>query len=109
MRALLEHPAGAEAAVVGSPHAIRGNLVKAFVVLRPGYAPSRALADDLSQLTRADLTPYNAPRILEFVSELPKMISGKIRRIELRSREVEARSGKAHGPEEYFFDEVRKA
>ena len=107
--ALLEHPAVAEAAVVGSPHAIRGNVVKAFVVLRPGRAPSKALADDLFQFTRANLTPYKAPKIIEFVSELPKTISGKIRRVELRSKEVEARSGPSRKPEEYFFEEVRKA
>ncbi len=106
--ALLEHPAVAEAAVVGSPHAIRGNVVKAFVVLRPGHAPSRALADDLFQFTRANLTPYKAPKILEFVTELPKTISGKIRRVELRSREVEARSGTEPQPDEYFYEDVRK-
>ncbi len=106
--ALLEHPAVAEAAVVGSPHVIRGNVVKAFVVLRPGHTPSKALADDLFQFTRANLTPYKAPKILEFVTELPKTISGKIRRVELRSREVEARSGTARQPQEYFYEDVRK-
>ncbi len=106
--ALLEHPAVAEAAVVGSPHAIRGNVVKAFVVLRPGQVPSRALADDLFQFTRANLTPYKSPKIIEFVTELPKTISGKIRRVELRSKEVEARAASSRHPEEYFYEEVRK-
>ena len=106
--ALLEHPAVAEAAVVGSPHAIRGNVVKAFVVLRPGYAASRALADDLFHFTRTNLAPYKAPKILEFVTDLPKTISGKIRRVELRSKEVEARAEPAGKPNEYFYEEVRK-
>ncbi len=99
----------AEAAVVGSPHAIRGNVVKAFVVLRPERRPSKALADDLFQFTRANLTPYKAPKIIEFVAELPKTISGKIHRVELRSTEVEARAAAGRKPEEYFLEDARKA
>lgn len=106
---LVEHPAVAEAAVVGSPHPIRGNLVKAFVVLRPGHEPSAQLAKEIFEFTRKNLAPYKAPKILEFVAELPKTISGKIRRIELRAKEVGAKDSGTRGPHEYFYDELRKA
>ena len=83
---LLEHPAVVEAAVVGVPHPIKGQEIKAFVLLLPGTAPTAALAHELLAYGRTNLAPYKAPRILEFVAELPKTISGKIRRVELRAR-----------------------
>ena len=83
---LLEHPAVVEAAVVGVPHAIKGHEIKAFVLLAAGTAPTPALAQELLAYGRAHLAPYKAPRHLEFVDELPKTISGKIRRVELRAR-----------------------
>ena len=87
----MEHPAVAETAVVGSPHATRGNVVKAFVILKSGYSPSRELADEVFQFARGRLASYKVPRLLEFAPELPKTISGKIRRVELRAGEIESK------------------
>jgi acyl-coenzyme A synthetase/AMP-(fatty) acid ligase len=84
--ALIEHPAVVEAAVVGVPHLIKGHEIKAFVLLAPATAPSAALAEELFAFSRAQLALYKMPRILEFVVELPKTISGKIRRVELRAQ-----------------------
>ena len=88
--ALLEHPAVAESAVVGSPDEMRGNVVKAFVILKPDYVPSDELTLSLQEHVRNTTAPYKYPRLVEFVSELPKTISGKIRRTELRQREVKS-------------------
>lgn len=85
--ALLEHDAVAESAVVASPDEIRGAIVKAFVILVPGYQPSPALVEALQEHVKRVTAPYKYPREIEFVTELPKTISGKIRRIELRQRE----------------------
>lgn len=85
--ALIEHAAVAEAAVVASPDAVRGELVKAFVILAPGYIPSHALAAEIQAHVKQSTAPYKYPREIEFVNELPKTISGKIRRVELRERE----------------------
>ena len=87
--ALVEHPAVAEAAVVGKADALRGAIVKAFVVLAPGNQATAALAGDLQEHVRRVTAPYKYPREVEFVEELPKTISGKIRRTELRQRERE--------------------
>jgi len=90
--ALIEHPAVAESAVVASPDAIRGDIVKAFVILKPGYVPSEELTRSLQEHVRRVTAPYKYPRAIEYVSELPKTISGKIRRVELRQRELERAS-----------------
>ena len=90
--ALIEHAAVAESAVVASPDEMRGAIVKAFVVLAPGYQPSSALATS-SRSTSNNLTaPYKYPRDIEFVTDLPKTISGKIRRVELRQREIASKA-----------------
>ena len=86
--ALLEHPSVQEAAVVGSPDRIRGMVVKAFVVLKKGYEPSDSLIKDLKTYVKRTTAPYKYPRLIEFVPELPKTISGKIKRNELRASEL---------------------
>ena len=82
----LEHPAVAEAAAVAAPDERRGNVVKAFVVLAAGHDPSERLAEEIKGFVREQLSAYAYPRLIEFVPELPKTLTGKIRRIELRER-----------------------
>ena len=88
----LEHPAVAEAAVVASPDERRGSVVKAFIVLADGREPSERLAEEIRALVRERLSAYAYPRRIEFTVELPKTLTGKIRRIELRQREAEQRA-----------------
>lgn len=85
--ALIEHPAVAESAVVSSPDPDRGEVVKAFVVLSSDYQASDELIVELQKHVKKVTAPYKYPRKLEFVSELPKTVSGKIRRVELREAE----------------------
>ncbi|MGI6168906.1 MAG: AMP-binding protein [Christensenellales bacterium] len=82
--ALIEHPAVLETAITGVPHPERGQVVKATVVLAKGYRPSDDLAKELQEHVKKVTAPYKYPRIIDFVEELPKTISGKIRRVELR-------------------------
>ena len=89
---LMEHPAVLECAITGVPDPDRGQVVKATVVLARGYAASEALKIELQNYVKTHTAPYKYPRILEFVTELPKTISGKIRRVEIRQ-------GKSTGPE----------
>ena len=83
----LEHPAVREAAAVASPDDLRGSVVKAFIILSDGYRGSDELADEIKSFVRDRLSAYAYPRKLEFVTELPKTLTGKIRRIELRNAE----------------------
>ena len=85
--ALIEHPAVAESAVVSSPDETRGEVVKAFVVLAPRYTGSEALEKTLQEHVKQATAPYKYPRKIEFVESLPKTVSGKIRRIDLRKHE----------------------
>jgi 2-aminobenzoate-CoA ligase len=81
-----EHPAVAESAVVAAPDALRGFVVKAFVVLKPGREASEALTQELQEHCKRELAPYKYPRTVEFVERLPRTETGKIRRFELRER-----------------------
>jgi acyl-coenzyme A synthetase/AMP-(fatty) acid ligase len=83
--ALVSHPAVAEAAAVAAPDEVRGQVVRAVVVLRDGYAPGAALAEELQEHVQAETAPYKYPRIVDFAPELPKTPSGKIKRAELRA------------------------
>ena len=96
---LIEHPAVAEAAVVPSPDPLRLAVPKAFVVLAAGHEPSADTARSILEFARDHLAPYQRIRRLEF-AELPKTISGKIRRVELRGREAE-RADEQAPPEEF--------
>jgi acetyl-CoA synthetase len=89
--ACLEHPAVAEAAAVASPDDRRGTVVKAFVVLAQGHEPSDELGREIGAFVRDRHSAYAYPRKVEFVADLPKTLTGKIRRIELREREAAAR------------------
>ena len=82
--ALTEHPAIAESAVVGAPDALRGEVVKAYIILASGFEPSEELAADIQDFVKQQTAPYKYPRVVEFRDALPKTISGKIRRVELR-------------------------
>ena len=102
--ALIEHPAVAEAAVVPSPDPLRLVVPKAFILLAEGHAPDRTTARDIFATLRARLAPYQRIRRLEF-AELPKTISGKIRRVELRQREAEQREQNRRGLAEFWEED----
>jgi acetyl-CoA synthetase len=104
--ALIEHAAIAEAAVVPSPDEIRWTVPKAFIVLKPGVEPSRELAKDIFNFCRNRLGPYKRIRRLEF-SDLPKTISGKIRRVQLRAVERDARKSPSRRPGEFWEDDFQ--
>lgn len=93
--ALIEHPAVAESAVVASPDPMRGEIVKAFIILKPGYVSSDELVLSIQEHVKSTTAPYKYPRAIEFVSELPKTISGKIRRVELRESELKRAGAQA--------------
>ncbi|MEZ5102518.1 MAG: AMP-binding protein [Thermoleophilia bacterium] len=93
--ALIEHPAVAEAAVVAKPDPARTSIVKAYVVLAPGSTASAGLERELQEHCKRVTAPYKYPREIDFVAELPKTISGKIRRTELRDRATAEAAGGA--------------
>src|SRR5690625_1530488 len=101
---LIEHEAVVEAAVVGSPHALRTNAVKAYVVLAKNVDGTEELAKELFRFSEKHLARYKIPRIIEFVGSLPKTLSGKIRRIELRAMEAKNRQDDEINHLEYFHE-----
>ena len=84
--ALMEHPAVLECAITGVPDEQRGQIIKATIVLAKGYEPSDALIKELQTHVKTSTAPYKYPRVVEFVNELPKTISGKIKRAEIRKQ-----------------------
>jgi len=106
--ALIEHPAIAEAAVVPAPDAIRWNVPKAYITLKPGLYPSRELAQEIFEFIRKRLGPYKRIRRIEF-AELPKTISGKIRRTQLRSVEKTERPMEARREFEYWEEDFQES
>ncbi|KTC63069.1 AMP-dependent synthetase [Pseudomonas fluorescens ABAC62] len=103
--ALIEHPAVMEVAVVPSPDPLRLAVPKAFLILAHDAPGSLELARQIFAFAREHLAPYKRVRRIEFVSELPKTISGKIRRVELRQMEVLRRQGEARGAQEHFEED----
>ncbi|WP_454866535.1 AMP-binding protein [Pseudomonas umsongensis] len=103
--ALIEHPAVMECAVVPSPDPLRLAVPKAFLILAHDEPGSAVLAGNILAFAREHLAPYKRVRRIEFVTELPKTISGKIRRVELRQMEVQRRQSDARGAQEYFEED----
>lgn len=85
---LAEHPAVLECAVTGVPDPLRGNVVKATIVLRPGFTASEELKQELQNHVKRETAPYKYPRVVEFVDELPKTVNGKIRRVAIRQNDL---------------------
>ena len=85
--AVISHPSVVECAITGFPDPIRGQVVKATIVLTPDYSPSEDLVKEIQNHVKQVTAPYKYPRVIEFVEELPKTISGKIRRVEIRSKD----------------------
>lgn len=85
---LAEHPAVLECAVTGVPDPLRGNVVKATIVLRPGFAAGEELKKELQNHVKKETAPYKYPRVVEFVDELPKTVNGKIRRVAIRQGDL---------------------
>jgi len=91
--ALLDHEAVSECAVVASPDADRGNIVKAFVVLRDGKSPGDGLVSEIQEFVKNSIAPFKYPRAIEFIDALPRTETGKVQRFKLRQQEIEKQKG----------------
>ena len=83
---LLKHPAVAECGVVGVPDELRGQILKAFIIVRDGFMPSEALIKELQDFVKHNAAPYKYPRAIEFVEQLPRTETGKLQRFVLRQQ-----------------------
>ena len=92
--ALIAHDAVVECAITGAPDPIRGQIVKATVVLAKGWTPSEALTKELQAHVKKLTAPYKYPRVIEYVDELPKTVGGKIKRAEIRKADEQEYSSK---------------
>lgn len=99
--ALLEHPAVAEAGVIGKPDPLRGEIIKAFIALKPGHRPSEKLKEDIANFVKHHLAGHAYPREIEFIDRLPKTRSGKIMRRILKAKELGLPIGDTSTLEEY--------
>lgn len=106
---LMLHPSVTEVVVIASPDPLRGFVPKAIISLEPGTKPSKELAYNIFSFTRKRMAPYKRPRIIQFTEELPKTVSGKIKRTDLRRLESDLRTRKARGSEEYFESDFQAA
>ena len=94
--ALMLHPSVLECAVTGVPDPVRGQIIKATIVLREGWEPTDNLKKEIQDFTKRETAPYKYPRVVEFVKELPKSISGKVRRVEIRNKDIEEAKNKGN-------------
>jgi acetyl-CoA synthetase len=94
----MEHPAVLECAITAYPDEIRGQVVKASIVLARGYEPSDALAKEIQEHVKKTTAPYKYPRRVEFVSELPKTLGGKIKRAQIKRENEESAGLKSRDP-----------
>jgi acetyl-CoA synthetase len=99
---IMAHPAVTEVAVVASPDKLRGFVPKAYIILKPGTTASKELAYNIFKFTTERVAPYKRPRIIEFTEDLPKTVSGKIKRIDLRRTESNLRDRGQRSENEYF-------
>jgi acetyl-CoA synthetase len=99
---LMIHPSVTEVAVIASPDSLRGLVPKAFITLKPNVSPSKELAYEIFKFTRDRMAPYKRPRIIQFADELPKTVSGKIKRTDLRRLEADLRTKNTRTKNEYF-------